>query len=224
MISIVIPSKGEGEELLSCLAATAGLDGAFEMVVASHGESGETGAEARRVHPHVQWLDCPLASRGDQMNRGAVAARGDGLIFLHADTRLPAGAVGMVTAALSRPGVAGGAFRLAFDVPHPVLGGLSFLSRLPWRRAYFGDQAMFCPRAAFEDAGGFPRTPLFGDVELALALARRGRLMRIPARVTTSSRRFLAAGPARQVMRNAALLALHAAGVPGEALARHYER
>ncbi len=223
MITIVIPSRDEGQELLSCLSALSMLEAVGEVVVASHRESMETCLEARRRYPGVVWIDCPKASRGDQLNRGAAVARGDVLIFLHADSRLPDEAMLSVKRAFARPDVVAGAFTLAFDATHPVLRMLSALSHISWRTAFFGDQAMFCTRAAFESIGGFRDAPLFEDVDLALALAQRGKLARVGARVTTSARRFVSAGPGRQLLRNAALLALHYAGIPAHALARSYK-
>ncbi len=222
MISIIIPSRNEGETLLACLAALSSLELAGEVVVAAHGEAMEICREVKRRHPDVIWVDCPRSSRGDQMNRGAAASRGGVLLFLHADTRLPGETTLAIERAFARPGVVGGAFRLQFDVNHPVLQILSALSWIPWRTAFFGDQAIFCARSAFEAVGGFRDEPILEDVEFALALARQGKLIRVNASVTTSARRFVATGPGPQLARNAALLSMHYVGVPARVLARSY--
>jgi len=221
MISIVIPSHREGRGLLDCIAALDALAGPREVVVAACDEPDDV--RARLVtQPGVRWIDCPTASRALQLARGVTAARGDRLIFLHADTRLPADAIPCVDAALDRPGVAGGGFRLSFDRPHPALRLLERLSGLSWPASFLGDQALFCRRADYDAAGGFGDAPLMEDVRLATALARRGRLVRLDARVTTSARRFVGAGPWRQLATNAVLLALHHLGVPARRLARAY--
>ena len=222
MISIIIPSRNEGETLLACLAALSSLELAVEVVVAAHGEAMEICREVKCRHPEVIWVDCPVGSRGDQMNRGAAAGRGRVMLFLHADTRLPVDASHAVELAIARPGVVGGAFRLRFDVSHPVLRMLSAVSWIPWRTAFFGDQAIFCARAAFEAVGGFRDEPMLEDVDFARALARQGKLIRLDASVTTSARRFIATGPWSQLARNAVLLGLHYAGVPARVLARSY--
>lgn len=221
MISAVIPSRGEGATLLRCIAALSQLDGEGEIVVAAWGESRAVRRRAERCG-RLRWIECPSPSRGAQLNRGGQAAHGDALIFVHADTRLPAAAAELVTRALAVPGVVGGGFRLRFDRAHPALGLLERLSALPWRSAFFGDQALFCRRRDFEAAGGFRESRLFEDVDLAWRLSRRGRLVRLPAAVTTSARRFAAAGPWRQLALNASLLSRYYAGARPEQLAKRY--
>jgi hypothetical protein len=170
--------------LLEGLRELSKFDGVGETIVAAHGETPETRRRAQSC-AQVRWLDCPEASRGIQLNRGAAAAQGDILLLLHADSRLPRDGDRHIASGLSTPGVVGGAFRLGFDARHPVLDALSALSAIPWRTAIFGDQAMFCTRTAFESVGGFRPEPLFEDVDLALALARHGRLVRLKQVVTT---------------------------------------
>ncbi|MGH7729964.1 MAG: TIGR04283 family arsenosugar biosynthesis glycosyltransferase [Candidatus Eiseniibacteriota bacterium] len=221
MLSVIVPTRGEGRTVLRGLAALTVLPGVDEVVVAAWGERPAVRRWAERC-PRLRWVECPRAGRGAQLNHGAAAARGTLLLFLHADTGLPADAALVVRRVLARRDVAGGGFRLAFDVAHPALRMLERLSALAWRGAYFGDQGFFCRRADFEAAGGYPDQPLFEDVDLARRLARRGRLLRLSERAGTSARRFVAAGPWRQLTLNAAILALHTLGVPATALARLY--
>lgn len=221
-LSVVIPSHRESTRLLECLQALEIVSGIDEIIVASHGESESVEAHGRGQFPQVLWVDCPVACRGDQLNRGARAAHGDILLFLHADTVLPADAASLVRDALRDERVAGGAFRLAFDARHTVFSILSTLSALSWRITFLGDQAMFCRRIVFDRIGGFRNEPLFEDVDLAFALSRHGRIVRLHARVLTSTRRFTATGPFRQLARNAILLALHHAGVSTRVLAPKY--
>ena len=221
MLSVVVPARREGARLLSTIDALLQRPSVGEVVAAAHGEAGSVRrrAEYRR---RLTWVPCPRACRGEQLNLGAQRARGDTLLFLHADTMLPEGAEAAIEVALRDPRVLGGAFRLRFDARHPALRLVSHLSPLPWRLAYFGDQGFFCRRAAFEAAGGFAPFPLLEDVDLARRIARRGRLVRLPLSVTTSARRFLARGPWRQVGLDAALLALYYLGVGPHRLARVY--
>ncbi len=221
MLSVIVPARNEGGMLLRCLAALATVPGVDEVVVAVSGERAAVRRRAERC-PRLRWVECPNAGRGAQLNRGAAAARGALLLFLHADTRLPPDAARAVSRALEHPDVAGGGFRLAFDVAHPALRLLERLSALRWRAAFFGDQGFFCRRADFEAVGGYPELPLLEDVGLARRLARRGRLVRLPGRARTSARRFMATGPWRQLALNAAILALHGWGVPAATLARCY--
>ncbi len=221
VLSVIIPSRQEGETLLGSLAALAMIPGVDEVVVAAWGERAAVRRWAGRC-PRLRWVECPVAGRGAQLNRGAAAARGTLLLFLHADTRLPPDAAQAVRRALERPDVAGGGFRLAFDAAHPALRLLERLSALSWRTAFFGDQGFFCRRADFAAVGGYPEMPLLEDLGLARRLAGRGRLVRLRECARTSARRFLATGPWRQLAINAAIVTLHGSGVPAAALARFY--
>ena len=221
MLSVIVPTRGEGGTLLRTLASLATDPEVGEVVVAASGERAGTRRRAERCRG-LRWVECAVAGRGPQLNRGAAAASGEHLLFLHADTLLPPDAAHAVARALERPDVAGGGFRLAFDAVHPALRLLERLSAIPWPSAYFGDQGFFCRRVDFLAVGGYPEQPLFEDVVLARRLAGRGRLVRLPGRARTLARRFLAAGPWRQLAGNAAMLALHRLGVPAATLARHY--
>lgn len=221
VLSVIVPTRNEGGMLLRGLAALTGVPGVDEVVVAAWGERAAVRRRAERC-ARLRWVECPDAGRGAQLNRGAAAARGTLLLFLHADTRLPPDAARAVRRAIARPDVAGGGFRLAFDATHPALRLLERLSALPWRMAFFGDQGFFCRRADFVAVGGYPELPFLEDVGLARRLAGRGRLVRLPDRALTSARRFLAAGPWRQLAINAAIVTLHRGGVPAAALARFY--
>jgi rSAM/selenodomain-associated transferase 2 len=221
VLSVIVPTRNEGGMLLRGLAALATVPGVDEVVVAAWGERAAVRRRAERC-ARLRWVECPDAGRGAQLNRGAAAARGTLLLFLHADTRLPPDGARAVGRALERRDVVGGGFRLAFDVAHPALRLLERLSAISWRGAFYGDQGFFCRRADFEAVGGYPKLALLEDVGLARRLARRGRLVRLPEYARTSARRFLAAGPWRQLAINAAIVTLHGCGVPASVLARLY--
>ena len=114
--------------------------------------------------------------RAAQMNAGAAAARGDVLLFLHADTHLPDDADRLVLDGLARSGRVWGRFDVRIDG-----GGLLALIAftMNWRSRLTGiatgDQAMFVTRAAFDAAGGFPAIALMEDVALSARLKRIGR-------------------------------------------------
>lgn len=215
-ISIVIPSWREGPAVIDAVRAARAVIGTCEVVVAAAEEDPVTRARARAEG--AIWIDSPLPCRGLQLRLGAAAASGDSLVFLHADTRLPANAGSMVREVLAMGGVVGGAFRLRFDRSHPVLGLLGALSRLSLVTSFLGDQVLFCSRSAYQASGGFRDAPLFEDVEFAKRLSRVGRLVRVPHAVTTSSRRFMRNGPMRQLLANAFMMAAYHVGMPPERL------
>jgi len=204
-VRIVIPTLDEADQIGPTLASVARQEGPFEVVVVDGGSSDGTPEVAVR-EGHRLGLDVRVLSaargRAQQMNAGAAAASGDVLLFLHADTRLPAGALAHVRRTLTDPAVVGGCFRTTFD-----LGGFWMrLWSLPlwmrWHRFAFGDRAPFVRRTAFEAVGGFPDQPLFEDLELVRRVRRLGRFAFLDAAVVTSARRFAQHGPLRQQLRN----------------------
>jgi glycosyltransferase involved in cell wall biosynthesis len=90
--------------------------------------------------------------RAKQMNAGASVARGEILIFLHADTELPIHALKKIHSLLEQKEYVGGAFDLGIKSDKfifKVIGKLSsWRSRL--NRIPFGDQAIFIRRDYFD--------------------------------------------------------------------------
>ena len=222
-LSVVVPVLDEARRIGEHLAALRGVAGIDEIVVVDGGSRDDTVAIARRV-PGVRVLTASRG-RGVQLNAGARAARGDVLLFLHADAALPPDAALLVGRALGEPGVVAGAFRL-----HTVaesgprwLGPLLRLADLRSRvtRLPYGDQAMFVRRDAFERVGGFPDQPLMEDVELARRLWRVGRIRTVPGAVRVSGRRFVA-NPVRAVLAMRVFPLLYRLGVSPARLARLY--
>lgn len=215
-LSVIVPSFGEGPGLVAALRQARAAAGPCEVIVSAFGESAETEHRVRAEGAH--WVEAPRASRGLQLALGAAIATGRALAFLHADTRLPAGAGALIREALGGPGVAGGAFRLRYDESHVVLDALAWLSRLRLTASFLGDQCLFCTRRAYDHAGGFGPESLFEDVGFTRRLARVGRMVRLRQSVTTSARRFVEHGPFRQVAKNAGLMLAYHLGAPPERL------
>lgn len=147
--------------------------------------------------------------RAAQMNAGAAAARGEALLFLHADTLLPGGSVSAVLGALRDPAVVGGAFRVRLaasrDAGQYVRAALWITGRMigargAVSRSYSGDQAIFVRAETFRSVGGYPEIPLMEDVELSRRMRRAGRTVLLPLRVETSGRRWEAWGALRTVL------------------------
>lgn len=217
-VAIVVPTLDEEEALRHNLEAALAV--ADELIVSDGGSSDDTRALARGLGAR---LVTGPACRGGQLNRGAAATRSPILLFLHADTRLPPGAVANVRQALAR-GAVGGAFALRFDTPHPLMrfgaGVINLRTRLT--RAPLGDQAQFVTRAAFEELGGYRDWPILEDLDFALRLRRHGRLAILSPPVVTSGRRFLARGMVRTVATNWLIWLLYWAGWSPHRLARLY--
>ena len=217
-VSVIIPTLNEAALIEGTLANVSAQPGPLEILVVDGGSSDGT---CERARSHATVLTAPQ-ERALQMNRGAEAATGRALLFLHADTRLPPHGLQAVRNALSDPAVDAGIFRLAFDRYTPLLYLYSFCTRLPWIRLCFGDRGLFARQAAFKAMGGFPEVPLFEDLEMARRLHERGGFRFLPHHVTTAARRFHKNGPLRQQMRNLRLWLHYLAGTDPHRLTHLY--
>jgi rSAM/selenodomain-associated transferase 2 len=192
-------------------------------VIVADGGSDDGTMQVTARFPDVRALASPRG-RARQMNAGAHAARGDVILFLHADTRLPDGALESVSVALADRRVIGGRFDVRFDSPRPVFRMIAFFMNLRSRLSGIstGDQAIFVRRGVFESIGGYPDIPLMEDIELCRQLKRHGRLVALRSRVTTSARKWEREGALRTMLLMWALRFLYMVGVPPARLHRLY--
>jgi len=202
---VIIPTLDE-EGTISRAIRSCREAGPCEVVVVDGGSRDRTVGVAQGEADTVI-----AASRGRaaQMNAGAAVARGEVLLFLHADTLLPVGSVPCVLGALQDPAVIGGAFRVRLAASsgagryvRATLGitGRMIGARAGVTRAFTGDQAIFVRAEAFRSFGGYPEIPLMEDVELSRRMRRTGKTVLLPLRVETSGRRWEAWGPLRTVL------------------------
>ncbi|HEY2627897.1 MAG TPA: TIGR04283 family arsenosugar biosynthesis glycosyltransferase [Usitatibacter sp.] len=222
MISIIVPVLNEAACIGETLAALQGFraEGAEVVVV----DGGSTDATKSLAHPLAdQVIDAPRG-RASQMNAGADVARGNELLFVHADTMLPVGAMGAVTRALDDDHAWG-----RFDVT--ITDGSALLAivaammnmRSRWSGIATGDQAMFVRREAFELAGRFPAIPLMEDVALSRALKRISPPACLRERANTSGRRWSKHGTLRTIGLMWWLRFAYAMGADPGTLARRYD-
>jgi rSAM/selenodomain-associated transferase 2 len=221
-LSIVIPALDEAANLARVLPTLVAREPAAEVLVVDGGSADDSRAAVARV-PSVRWLSGPRG-RARQMNAGARAARGDILLFLHADTVLPEGAGAAILAALADAGTVGGRFDVRLDSRRPLLALVGWLMNRRSRLTGIctGDQGIFVRRTVFEALGGYPDIPLMEDVELSRRLKRRGRLVALPLRVVTSARKWEREGVVRTIVLMWALRLLYALGVSPARLHRCY--
>lgn len=219
--SVVVPVLDEAAVLPELLHALAPLRKQGVEVVVVDGGSGDGSADIARDGAD-RLLTAPRG-RARQMNAGARAARGDVLLFLHADTRLPAGALRAVAAALAG-GARWGFFGLAIGGRRPLLRVVAALATLRARATGIatGDQALFVTRALFDQAGGFPDIALMEDVAFSRRLRAIARPARLRLRALTSGRRWERGGVLRTVFLMWRLRLLYRLGAAPERLARRY--
>jgi rSAM/selenodomain-associated transferase 2 len=199
-LSIIIPVLDEEAEIAHVLAALAPLRSrGVETIVVDGGSRDRTAALARPLADRV--IAAPRG-RAVQMNAGAVAATGDVLLFLHADTRLPAEADRLVLDGLARSGRQWGRFDVRISGRHPLLRVVAALMNIRSRLTGIatGDQAMFVRRDLFERVGGFPAIPLMEDVAFSRAAKRVGEPLCLSPRAITSGRRWEQRGVMRTIL------------------------
>jgi rSAM/selenodomain-associated transferase 2 len=220
-LSIVVPALNEAAAIVTTLNALAPLRArGVEVIVADGGSTDVTAAQARPLADRVLTA---RPGRAAQMNAGAALAAGDVLLFLHADTLLPADADRLVRDAMDA-GAAWGRFDVRIAGRPWMLRVVAALmnARSRWTGVATGDQAIFVRRAVFERLGGFADQPLMEDVELTGRLRRVGRpaCLRVPA--TTSGRRWETRGVWRTIFLMWRLRWRYWRGESAQALAETY--
>lgn len=218
-ISVVIPALNEAGYIGRTLCSVEKQRGPKEAVVVDGGSTDGTPARAAAAGARVI---AAARGRADQMNAGAARTHGSVLLFLHADTTLPEGALAAVRRALSDRQTDAGTFRLRFNRQTPLLRLYGLATRIRWRRFCYGDRGLFVRRRVFEAVGGYPDWPIFEDLELAGRLHRGGRFRYLPLEVTTAARRFERNGPLRQQLHNFLLWSRYLLGADPQAAACRY--
>jgi rSAM/selenodomain-associated transferase 2 len=164
--------------------------------------------------------------RASQMNAGTFAAKGDVLIFLHADTELPSSALKRMSGFINRNEYVGGAFDLGIKSEKLIYRAIAFLASLRSRlnRIPYGDQAIFIRRNYFNKIGGYKDIPLMEDAELMRRIKRSGKKILIfHDRVMTSPRRWEEEGVTYCILRNWTLQILYFLGVSPRKLVNFYK-
>jgi hypothetical protein len=225
-LSIIIPALNEAGYLAAAVNSVRrqAARGPGEIILADCGSVDRTAAVAAGLGVRVVQEDPALDSRAAALNRGAAEAAGDVLLFLDADSTVPAGYDTAIRRALGRPGVVGGAFEFALDGAAWGLRLVELINRIRYRiwPLYYGDQGMFVRADAFRRAGGFPRRRILEASDFSRLLWRQGRLVLIRKPLKTSPRRFLEGGVCRVLARDARIWWLDLLDLPTERFAAAY--
>ena len=219
-LTVIIPALNEASIIGEAIESARGA-GAKQIIVADGGSDDATVSIARNRGAEV----VPSRNgRGAQLNVAAAAAQSEALLFLHADTRLPAQSAALVLQSLTSADFGG--FRLRFAekdfrlrVAERMINLRTSITLCPW-----GDQAQFIRREVFEQVGGFREIPLMEDYELAVRLKPRRRTVLLNEFVVTSGRRFLRKGLIRTSLLNWRIIHAFHRGVEPERLAELYRR
>ncbi len=216
MLTIVMPTLNAGRSLGACLSALEGAD----LLIVDGGSIDDSMDIARRAG--IQVLNAPRG-RGRQLRAGGAAARGDWLLFLHADTKLGAGWQRAIAQHVAVAPDRAGFFDLRLDDPawqaRVIERGVRL--RIALFSLPYGDQGLLISRRLYDELGGFRPLELMEDVDLVRRLGRR-RLRSLGTPALTSTDRWRRDGWLQRSTRNLVCLGLYIVGVAPTRIARFY--
>jgi len=190
MISVIIPTLNEETALPVTLDHLLSKQGDYEVIVTDGGSTDNTCSIAS-ADDRIQLINA-AKGRARQMNAGAQKAKGEWLLFLHADTQLPEGALTKLNALETSSKIQAGGFRQRFSGDTFGLRVVSWLHNFRCQRThvFYGDQAMFVRKELFWQLGGFPDEPVLEDLLLGEKLAKATTPVLMDEYVITDSRKF----------------------------------
>jgi len=225
-ISIVVPVLNESQRINTFLnnlkPQTAGHEA--EIIVVDGAQ--DCGTIAAIDDSQIIRLAGPKG-RARQMNAGSAIAKGRVLLFLHADTILPPGALDAISEVMETPECAAGAFEIKYDSKRPVFGFIAWRNNLRCRvtRIAYGDQGIFIRKEYFERIGGYREYDFLEDVDLMRRIKRDGKKIRIlKSRLKISPRRWEKEGIFYCMIRNQIMVMLFHFGFHPDKLARFYRK
>ena len=221
-ISLVLPVRNEArlirEQLqrLQCYRAKG-----HEVIVI---DGGSVDATVEQTKGLVDRCEASAVGRSNQMNHGASEAKGDILLFLHVDTKLPINADECICTALTAQDSRWGWFDIRLSKPQLAFRVVATMMNLRARLTSVstGDQALFVERGMFQEVGGFPPLALMEDIAISKVLRRRGSPARPVGLVTTSSRRWEENGLISTILLMWRLRFLYFIGVKPQKLRERY--
>ena len=224
MISVILPTLNEADNLPETLASLKALNAPLEITVVDAGSTDATVSLAEACGALV--IHSEKRQRAHQLNVGAAAATGDVLWFLHADTWVKQGAAESIVVALRNSVVVGGGFKRRFRSASPLLAFTCWIASLRsrWCGLFFGDQSIFVRRVVFEQVGGFADVPVFEDFNFCQRIKEFGKMRSVGPAVRSSARRFQKRGVITVVLQDLWLTWHYHRGESPESIMRRIRR
>ncbi len=223
-LSIIIPALNAEADLKLCLQALLpGLEAQLirEVILVDGGSEDQTRRIADSTGATI--LTALEKGRGAQLKYGAEHARGDWLLFIHADTVLTRDWAERVHDHIGAHSDKAAAFELAFRSDHPMAKKVA--ARANWRARKlglpYGDQGLLLSRKLYQDAGGYKALPLMEDVDLVQRLGK-ARIRLLSAQARTSAEKYETRGWRRRSLSNIWRMLRYKLGASPEKLAKTY--
>ena len=216
-VSIIIPTLNEENYIGQLLSQLNQVDrDMIEVIIIDGGSVDHTPGIVER-HDYVN-LILSKKGRAVQMNGGAKEAKGEYLLFLHADSVLPEELIND----LVKIETESGSFKMKFTQKRFLYNFYSWFTSLNWTVFTYGDQGLWVKKSVFDKIGGFKEMPLLEDMEIVARLKKVSKFKKLPYSILTSSRRFASNGVIKQQLINILIVTAYYLGVSPHFLARYY--
>jgi rSAM/selenodomain-associated transferase 2 len=219
--SVIIPTLNEEKYLPSVLDHLINFDENIEIIVADGGSVDTTVKIAESFDVKVCKSE---KGKGIQLNNGAGYATGAVLIFLHADTFLPANAFSLINEYLISQKIRIATFKMKLDKNNFYMNIYSWFTKFDSIFTTFGDQVIVIRRDFFNEINGFPNQSIFEDFELCRKARSKTKIYKLPAFVTTSARRFETIGVIKNQLLNALYIVQYLVGMDPDKIYKKYFR
>jgi len=221
VVSIIIPIFNEEEALKRNLPFILPMLNLAEVIFVDSQSSDKSIAIIQGIGKVLQ----SQKGRAAQMNLGASQAKGDILVFLHADTTIDHQAIGNIEKSISQFDAVGGSLTQRIDSEGFIYRLIEAQGNLRARlkKEFYGDQGIFVNREVFQAIGGFPEVPIMEDVLFSRRLRRSGKTVVLADKITVSARRWRKLGVIKTTLLYNLIIILFTLRVPLDKIKKLYD-